>query len=83
MADTFLDDVGLKRPEMLAGVVGYYDRDASVYPDRVRVSFMDGSTQIYELRTDQPHPVIMGNIRIIRKWKQGYVNQPRRRRRQG
>ena len=69
------------RPEPLAEVVPYYDHEFSKHPDHIRVSFADGSTAVYDLRTEQPHPVIVENIRIIRKWKQGYLNQPARRRR--
>lgn len=69
-----------RRPEPLPETVPYYDHDFSVHPDHLRVSFADGSTAVYDLRTDQPHPVIVENIKIIRKWKQGYVNQPARRR---
>lgn len=69
------------RPEPLAEVVPYYDHDFSKHPDHIRVSFADGSTAVYDLRMDQPHPIITENIRIIRKWKQGYLNQPVRRRR--
>ncbi|MBO7709584.1 MAG: hypothetical protein J6S83_03890 [Lachnospiraceae bacterium] len=69
------------RPEPLAKVVPYYEHDFSERPEQIRVSFSDGSTAIYDLRTDQPAPVIIENIKIIRKWKQGYVNQPARRRR--
>lgn len=80
----FAEDNGLlfkKRPEPLPNIIGYYDNEASVHPDQIRVSFSDGTTAIYDLRINQPHPVILENIRIIRKWKQGYVNQPPRRRR--
>ena len=69
------------RPEMLPGTVGYYDYEISKYPDRIRVSFEDGKTLVYELRTEQPHPIIVENINIIKRMKQGYVNQPNRRRR--
>lgn len=69
------------RPEPLAEVVPYYEHEFSKHPDHIRVSFADGSTAVYDLRMDQPHPIITENIRIIRKWKQGYVNQPARRRR--
>ena len=69
------------RPEPLAEVVPYYDHEFSKHPDHIRVSFADGSTAVYDLRMDQPHPIITENIRIIRKWKQGYVNKPARRRR--
>lgn len=71
----------MDRPELLPEAVPYYDTDFSFHPDSVRMSFSDGSTAVYDLRVEQPHPVIMENIRIIRKWKQGYVNQPARRRR--
>lgn len=80
----FAEDNGLlfkKRPNPLPDVVGYYDTEFSVHPEQIRVSFEDGSTAVYDLRVNQPHPIIMENIRIIRKWKQGYVNQPPRRRR--
>lgn len=69
------------RPEPLPEVVPYYDHEFSKHPDHIRVSFADGSTAVYDIRLDQPHPVIVENIRIIRKWKQGYVNKPARRRR--
>ena len=56
------------RPEILAEAVPYYDRDESKYPDRVRISFRDGHTEIYDLRVNQPRPA-------------DYINQPMRRRR--
>ena len=71
----------IKRPEMLPEALLTYERDDSRIPERIRVSFSDGTTAIYDLHTDQPAPIIEENIRIIRKWKQGYVNQPARRRR--
>lgn len=69
------------RPELLPGTVSYYDYDISKYPDRIRVSFSDGKTLVYEVKTEQPHPIIVENINIIKRMKQGYVNQPARRRR--
>jgi len=69
------------RPRMLDKPLEIYDYEFSKYPDRIRVSFADGRTFVYDKPTEQPAPVIEENIRIIRKWK-GYVNQPRRRRRQ-
>ena len=69
------------RPDMLEKPVEIYDYDISRYPDRLRVSFADGRTVIYEARVQQPAPVIVENIKIIRKMKQGYVNRPERRRR--
>ena len=67
------------RPEMLPDAVPYYDHDWSVHPDAIRVSFSDGSTAIYDIRVEQPHPIILENVRIIRRMN-GYVNQPARRR---
>ena len=69
------------RPTILPKPMPMYERDSSEYPELIRVSFSDGSTAVYELRMEQPAPVIIENIKIIRKWKQGYVNQPERRRR--
>ena len=68
-----------ERPEMLHGPFPYYDHEMSRYPERIRVCFADGSTQIYEIRTEQPAPVILENIEIIRRMKVGY--SPRRRNR--
>ena len=70
-----------KRPEILPKVVPVYEHEYSEVPERIRVSFSDGSTAVYDLHTDQPAPVIIENTKIIRKWKQGYVNQPEVRRR--
>ena len=78
--DEALDIWDGKRPRMLPGIVSYYDNECSIIPDSLRASFEDGRTAVYELKTTQPSPVIMENIRIIRKWKQGYVNKPARRR---
>ena len=70
----------MKRPTMLDKPAPMYETAYSKYPDRVRISFEDGTTAVYELRYDQPHPIILENVKIIRKWR-GYVNQPPRRRR--
>lgn len=69
------------RPEILDQVVPYYDSEWSVYPEKVRISFKDGTTIVYDTRTEQPHALIMENIRIIRKWRQILEERPRRRRR--
>lgn len=69
-----------ERPEMLQKAKPNYDNDFSMYPESIRVSFSDGKTVLYDRRIEQPAPVIIENIRIIRKWKQGYVNKPMRRR---
>ena len=71
----------MNRPEILDKPVPTYMTADSVRPDQVRLSFSDGSTAIYDLRTEFPHPIIERNIEIIRKMKTGYVNKPMRRRR--
>lgn len=68
------------RPQMMEKPLPIYEKDGSRIPERIRVCFDDGTTAIYDLRVEQPAPVIIENIRIIRKWKTGYVNQPARRR---
>ena len=69
------------RQRILTLAVPTYEHEYSKYPEQIRVSFGDGHTAVYDMRVDQPHPVIVENIKIIRKWKQVYVNQPQRRRR--
>ena len=67
----------------IIGVFSYYKYDK--YPESIRVSFADGRTEIYDIRREQPHPLVLKNINIMRETdrniKQGYVNQPARRRR--
>ena len=69
------------RPKPLPGAVPYYKRESSRIPEQIRISFSDGSTAVYELHVNQPAPQIVESIKIIRRMKQGYVNQPARRRR--
>lgn len=76
--DRILENHG--RPTMLDKPLPNYERNDSRIPEQIRVSFSDGTTAVYVLQVDQPAPIIIENIRIIRKWKQGYVNQPMRRR---
>ena len=82
MMDRVLEDIeiGKTRPEILDKVVPIYEHEYSVLPDRIRVLFSDGRTMIYDIHMDQPAPVIVQNIKLIRKMKQGYVNKPQRRR---
>ena len=77
--DRILERAG--RPTMLPKPMPNYEHDCSTYPDQIRVSFSDGHTEVYDRRVEQPAPQFVESIRIIRKWKQGYVNQPMRRRR--
>ena len=69
------------RPNMLEKPVEIYDSEESKYPDRLRVSFANGHTAVYELRVEQPAPVILENIQIIRRMKNGYQCKQRRARR--
>jgi len=69
------------RKRILTLAVPKYEHESSKYPEQIRVSFADGHTAVYDLRVDQPAPQIVESIKIIRRMKQGYVNQPMRRRR--
>ena len=64
------------RPAMMGmPTAPVYEHKNSRYPERIRVKFFDGTTKTYDLHNDQPAPVILEKIEIIRKWKVGY---PRR-----
>ena len=73
------------RKRILTMAVPKYEHDSSKYPEQIRVSFGDGHTAVYDMRIDQPHPLVLKNIEIMKETKkkitQGYVNQPIRRRR--
>ena len=73
----------MNRPELLPEPVPFYAYETSVHPDSVRVSFEDGSTAIYDIRRNMPHPLVIKNIEIMKETKKkiGYINQPQRRRR--
>ena len=60
-----------RRPAPLPKPATYYDKPESKYPDRVRVSFMDGHTEVYDRRVNQTQQQLI------------YINvpYPRRRRR--
>ena len=71
-----------KRPEMLAFPVPIYEHTDSEIPEKVRISFTNGTSAIYMLHVDQQKPMVMESIRIIRKWRsEGYQDVPQRRRR--
>ena len=53
-------------PEIV-GVFSYHTDRFSRHPEKIRVSFKDGTTAMYDLRVEQPAPVILENIRIIRR----------------
>ena len=70
-----------EKPKPLPGIIPYYAREDSKIPEKIRISFSDGSTAVYDLRVQQLSPQIVENVTIIRKWgKDRYVNKPRRRR---
>lgn len=50
-----------KFPKMLPEPLQIYSMSGK-YPDMLRVSFNDGSTQIYELKIKQPAPVLKGQL---------------------
>jgi len=70
-----------KRPELLPSPLPIYEQTDSEIPEKVRISFTNGTSAIYELPVKQPAPQVVESIKIIRRMKQGYVNQPMRRRR--
>ena len=70
---------GNSDPDII-GILSYHNDEFSRHPEKVRLSFSDGSTAVYDLRVEQPAPIIQENIKIIRRMKQGYVNKPLRRR---
>lgn len=47
----------VKRPAILGGVYTYRTKFSRI-PEQVRIPFADGTTAIYELRIEQPSPVI-------------------------
>lgn len=55
-----------RRPTPLPEPAAYYDKPESKYPDRVRISFADGHTEIYDRRVNQPEQM-------------AYINYPKRR----
>ena len=70
-----------KKPVPMPGAVPWYEREDSRIPEKIRISFSDGTTAVYDLHVDQPAPLIVESIRIIRKWNTGYqYKAPRRRR---
>lgn len=81
--DRALEDIeiGKQRPEVLGKVVPIYEHDYSVLPEKIRVLFKDGRTMIYDIHIDQPAPVIIENIKIIRRMEGYEAPKPRRRNR--
>lgn len=69
----------MTRAKMLEKPVQIYDWEESEYPDRLKVSFDNGRTVLYERRIVQPAPQIAEANEIIRKWKR--QDNPKRRRR--
>ena len=72
-----------EKPERLTPLpemVPIYEHEHDGHPDALRVSFEDGSTAVYEIRRDQPHPMTIKSIEIIRKWNTGILpEEPKRR----
>lgn len=55
----------MERPEMLPKVVPTYRGKHNRYPEQVRVSFKDGNTFVFEMRAEQPAPVIAEEVEVI------------------
>ena len=58
-----------RRPAPLPEPATYYDRQESRYPDRIRLSFSDGHTEIYDRRVNQPRPDAYVNSQMRRRNK--------------
>ena len=72
----------MKHPEMMPKPVPIYEHTDSEIPERVRVSFTNGTSAIYDLHTEQPAPQVEKCLTIIRRMKQttvGYQYKPNRR----
>lgn len=54
-----------ERPDVLPKVAATYRGKHSRYPEQVRVSFRDGNTFVYEMRAEQPAPVIAEKVEVI------------------
>ena len=61
------------RPTILPKPMPMYERDSSEYPEMIRVSFSDGSTAVYELRVEQPAPVVFQKVEMGDRFIIGYA----------
>lgn len=69
-----------KHAKPLIDVSPQWDREISIYPDRIRVPMEDGKVVDYVLDIRQPHPSFEGAVGTIREWAQqdvGYQHQPK------
>ena len=60
------------RPAILPGLLAYYRNRFSKIPESIRVSFGNGTTEVYDLHVQQPAPVIWKHSRsevIGYQWK--------------
>ena len=57
------------RKRILTIAVPRYAHESSKYPEQIRVSFGDGHTAIYDMRVEQPHPLVLKNIEIMKETK--------------
>ena len=57
---------GVHDPDII-GIISYHRDEFSRHPEKIRLSFTDGSTAVYDLRVEQPAPIIQENIKIIRR----------------
>ena len=68
------------RAGLMEKPVMYYEREDSRIPERIRISFTDGTTAVYTLHTDMAGELMYENIRIIREWNRQDGRRRRRRR---
>lgn len=67
----------MSRPEIIGKPALYYDGEDSRIPGEVRLSFSDGTTEVYQHKPSMPAPLIMRNIEIMQGWR-GYTPPERR-----
>lgn len=57
-----------KRPDMLPKPAAHYEGSHSRIPEAVRISFTDGTSAIYQLKSQETQRLVMTCIDTIRKW---------------
>ena len=71
----------VKRPKPLPMPACSYEKDSSIIPESIRVSFSNGTTVVYTIKVEQPKPQMMEeSIEITKWWRKGVPVKERRRR---
>lgn len=55
------------RPAILERPVAYFEGKHSRIPERIRISFDDGTTAVYDLHVEQPEPIIQDQIVLFHR----------------